>query len=106
MSKVDKYNCSLHNKGQSLTVLLFSCLFLQMKSESSYIALLGGHISYDNVNIPSCIATHPRDGLLIGYLMTCVGHYETKPLIYGNFTKKNICIHTNGMLENGFMHSY
>ena len=28
MSKVDIYNCVFHNKGESLTVLPFSCLIL------------------------------------------------------------------------------
>ena len=35
--------------------------------------------------------------------MMYMGHYEMKPLIYGKFMKRNKCIHTNNMLENGFM---
>ena len=39
--------------------------------------------------------------------MTCVGHFETKPPIFKKIIEKNKkCLHTNGMLENGFMYLY
>ena len=38
--------------------------------------------------------------------MTCVGHYEIKPLIHKKFIEKNKYIHTNGMLENGLVYLY
>ena len=38
--------------------------------------------------------------------MIFVGHYEFKPPIYQKVIKKNKCIRTNGMLENGLMYLY
>ena len=34
------------------------------------------------------------------------GHYEIKPPIYKKFLKKNKCIHSNNMLENGLIYLY
>ena len=36
----------------------------------------------------------------------CMGHYEIKTPIYENFIEKNICVHTNSMLEVGLMYLY
>ena len=33
-----------------------------------------------------------------------MGHYETKPLIYEEFTEKDECACPNGMLEIGLMY--
>ena len=39
-------------------------------------------------------------------LMTCMGHYEVRAPIYGEFIMKNKCICTNGMLGNELIYSY
>ena len=38
--------------------------------------------------------------------MMCMGHYEIKPHAYNKFIKKNKCICTNVMLENGLKFLY
>ena len=38
--------------------------------------------------------------------MTCVVCYEINPFVYEKFIEKNICIRTNGTLNNGLVYLY
>ena len=38
--------------------------------------------------------------------MTFVDHYENKTHVYEKFVKKNKCVRTNSVLENGLMYLY
>lgn len=40
----------------------------------------------------------------LGTYMMCLSHYEIEPHIYKKFIDKNICIPTNGVLQNGVVY--
>jgi hypothetical protein len=54
----------------------------------------------------SVVVRSPSQGMDSSIKMTCMGHFEIKPLIHKKFIEENICICTNGMLNNGLIYFY